>query len=92
MKYLQKKTGAYFTEIWLVFIILFLKVFKKLPLKFVNIFNVAEDYLQLWLSKHIWMFTALAYVTLKMISKACDIFRLMQILTSTLCKYCINPY
>lgn len=45
--YLQEKTGAYFTEMRLVFVIVLLQVSEKLPLKPVDIFYVAEDGLQL---------------------------------------------
>lgn len=50
---------------WLVFIVLLLQVSEKLPLKPVDIFYVAEDGLQLLLSEHVWVFTALTDVTLK---------------------------
>lgn len=49
----------------LLFVILLLQVSEKLPLKLVNIFYVAEDGLQLQLGQHVWMFAALADVTLK---------------------------
>lgn len=50
---------------WLLFVILLLQVSEKLPLKLVNIFYVAENGLQLQLGEHVWMFAALADVTLK---------------------------
>lgn len=67
--YLQKKARAYFTEMRLVFVVFLLQVFEKLPLKPVDVFYVAEDGLQLQLSEHVWVFTALTDVTLK--QKAC---------------------
>ena len=63
--YLQEKTGAYFTEMWLVFVVLLLQVSEKLPLKPVDVLDVAEDGLQLQLSEHVRVFTALTDVTLK---------------------------
>lgn len=64
-QYLQEETRAYFTEVWLVFVVLLFQVSEKLPLKPVDIFYVAEDGLQLRLSEHLWVFTALTDVTLK---------------------------
>lgn len=64
-RYLQEKTRAYFTEMWLVFVVLLLQVSDKLPLKPVDVLYVAEDGLQLQLSEHVRVFTALTDVTLK---------------------------
>lgn len=50
---------------WLLFVVLLLQVSEKLPLKLVNIFDVAENGLQLQLSEHVWVFAALADVTLE---------------------------
>lgn len=50
---------------WLLFVVLLLQVFEKLPLKLVNIFYVAEDGLQLQLGEHVLVFAALADVTLR---------------------------
>lgn len=63
--YLQEKTRAYFTEMRLVFVVLLLQVSEKLPLKPVDVLYVAEDGLQLQLSKHVRVFMALTDVTLK---------------------------
>lgn len=63
--YLQEKTRAYFTEMWLVFVVLLLQVSEKLPLKPVDVLYVAEDGFQLQLSEHVRVFTALTDVTLK---------------------------
>lgn len=63
--YLQEKTGAYFTEMWLFFVVLLLQVSEKLPLKPVDVLYVTEDGLQLQLSEHVGVFTALTDVTLK---------------------------
>lgn len=63
--YLQEKTRAYFAEMWLLFVVLLLQVSEKLPLKPVNVLYVAEDGLQLQLSEHVRVFTALTNVTLK---------------------------
>lgn len=49
----------------MLFVIFLLQVSEKLPLKLVNIFYVAENGLQLQLGEHVWMFVALADVTLK---------------------------
>lgn len=64
-QYLQEKTRAYLTEMWLVFVVLLLQVFEKLPLKSVDVLYVTEDCLQLRLSEHVRVFTALTDVTLK---------------------------
>lgn len=64
-RYLQEKTGAYFTEMRLVFVVLLLQVFEELPLKLVDVLYVAEDGLQLQLSEHVRDFTTLTDVTLK---------------------------
>lgn len=50
---------------WLVFVVVPLQVFEKLPLKLVDVFYVAEDGVQLLLSEHVRVFTALTDVTLK---------------------------
>lgn len=50
---------------WLLFVVLLLQVFEELPLKLVNIFDVAENGLQLQLGEHVRVFAALADVTLK---------------------------
>lgn len=50
---------------WLVFVVLLLQVSEELPLKPVDVLNVAEDSLQLQLGEHVGVFTALADVTLK---------------------------
>lgn len=63
--YLQEKTRAYFTEMWLVFVVLLLQVSEKLPLKPIDVLYVAEDGFQLQLSEHVRVFTALTDVTLK---------------------------
>lgn len=63
--YLQEKARAYFTEMRLLFVVLLLQVFEKLSLKPVDVLYVAEDGLQLQLGEHVWMFTALTDVTLK---------------------------
>lgn len=63
--YLHEKTRAYFTEMWLVFVVLLLQVSEKLPLKLVKILYVTEDGLQLQLSEHVRVFAALTDVTLK---------------------------
>ena len=63
--YLQEKTGAYFTEMWLFFVVLLLQVSEELPLKPVDVLYVAEDGLQLQLGEHVGVFTALTDVTLK---------------------------
>lgn len=63
--YLQQKTRAYLTDMWLLFVVLLLQVSEKLPLKLINIFYIAEDGLELQLGEHVWMFAALADVTLK---------------------------
>ena len=78
-RYLQEKAGAYFTEMWLVFVVVLLQVFEKLPLKSVDVFYVAEDDLQLRLSEHFRVFTALADVTLKACTNIC-LFLLQKIL------------
>lgn len=62
---LQKEAGAYFTEMWLIFVVLLLQLFEELPLEFVNIFYVAKDGLQLQVSEHVGVFPALTDVTLK---------------------------
>lgn len=49
---------------WLVFVVLLLHVSEKLLLKLVDILYVAEDGFQLRLSEHVWVFAALADVTL----------------------------
>lgn len=67
--YLQEKTRAYFTEMWLVFVVLLLQVSEKLPLKPVDVLYVAEDGFQLQLSEHVRVFTALTDVTLKVTQK-----------------------
>lgn len=64
-QYLQEETRANLTEMWLVFVVLLLQVFEKLPLEFVDVLYVTEDCLQLWLSEHVRVFTALTDVTLK---------------------------
>lgn len=63
--YLQQKTRAYLAEMGLLFVVLLLQVSEKLPLELVNVFYVAENGLQLQLGEHVWMFAALADVTLK---------------------------
>lgn len=63
--YLQEKTRAYFTEMWLVFVVIFLQASEKLPLKPVDVLYIAEDGRQLQLSEHVRVFTALTDVTLK---------------------------
>lgn len=50
---------------WLIFVVLPLQVFEKLPLKPVDILYVAEDGFQLEFSEHVRVFTALTDVTLK---------------------------
>ncbi len=67
--YLQEETRAYFTEMWLIFVVLLLQIFKKLPLKLVDVLYVAEDCLQLQLSEHVRVFTALTDVTLRVTQK-----------------------
>lgn len=49
----------------LLFVALLLQVSEELPLKLVNIFDVAENGLQLQLGEHVRMFAALADVTLE---------------------------
>jgi len=66
---LQEKAGAYFTEMWLFFVVLLLQFSEELPLKFVDVFYVAEDRLQLKLSKHVGVFAALTDVALQRTSK-----------------------
>lgn len=63
--YLQEKTGAYFTEMWLLLVVLLLQFSKELPLKLVDVFNVTEDGFQLQLSEHVGVFAALTDVTLQ---------------------------
>lgn len=64
---------------WLVFVVLILEVSKELPLKPVDVLYVAEDGLQLQLSEHFWVFTALTDVTLekKKIHKTSIIYTVM---------------
>lgn len=50
---------------WLIFVVLLLQVFEKLPLKPVDILYVAEDGFQLELREHVRVFAALTDVTLK---------------------------
>lgn len=54
---------------WLVFVVLFLQIFKKLPLKDVDVFDVAENGLQLHIGEHIRVFPALTDVALKRADK-----------------------
>lgn len=68
-RYLQEETGAYFAEVRLVFVVLPLQVFQKLPLKSVDVLYVAEDGLQLQLSEHLWVFATLTDVTLEVYTK-----------------------
>lgn len=62
---LQEKAGADFTEMRLLFVVLFFQISKELPLKAVNVFNVAEDDLQLLLGEHVGVFPALTDVPLE---------------------------
>jgi hypothetical protein len=41
--YVLKKAGSYFTQVRFLFVVLFLKVFQKLSLEFVNVFNVSKN-------------------------------------------------
>lgn len=62
---LQEKAGADFAQIRLLFVVFFFQISKELPLKQVNISNVAEDNLQLLLGEHVRVFPALTDVSLK---------------------------
>lgn len=49
----------------MVFVVLLLQVSEELPVKPVDLLDVAEDGLQLELSEHVWVFAALTDVTLR---------------------------
>ena len=50
---------------WLFFVVFLVQVSKELPLKLVDVLYVAEDGLQLQLTEHVRVFTALTDVTLR---------------------------
>lgn len=60
-----EKAAAYFTEVRLVLVVVLFQVSEELPLELVDVFNVAEDDLQLELREHVWVLEALTDVALK---------------------------
>lgn len=70
-----EKAGAYFTEVRLVFVVVLLQVSEELLLELVDVFDVAEDGLQLELCEHVRVLVALTDVALKVRKKQTqDIF------------------
>lgn len=63
--YVLEKAGAYFTEVRLVFVAVLFQVPEELPLELVDVFNVAEDDLQLELCEHVRVLVALTDVALE---------------------------
>lgn len=60
-----EKAGAYFAEVRVVFVVVLLQVSEELPLELVDVFDVAEDGLQLELREHVRVLEALTDVALK---------------------------
>lgn len=67
--YMLEKAGAYFAEVWLLFVVVLLQVSEKLLLEPVDVFDVAEDSLQLGLREHVRVLEALTDVALKVAPK-----------------------
>lgn len=64
-----EKAGAYGAEVRLVFVVVLLQVSEKLPLELEDVFDVAEDGLQLELREHVRALEALTDVALKVATK-----------------------
>lgn len=60
-----KKAGPYFTQVRFLLIVLFLKVFQKLSLEFVNIFNISKNGGELCDRKHRRVLATLSNVALQ---------------------------
>lgn len=60
-----EKAGAYFAEVRLVFVVVLLQVSEELPLELVDLFDVAENGLQLEVCEHVRALVALTDVALK---------------------------
>lgn len=60
-----EEAGAYFAEVRLVFVVVLLQVSEELLLELVDVFDVAEDGLQLEIREHVRVLAALTDVALK---------------------------
>lgn len=63
--YMFQETGSYFTEMWVIIVVLLFQISHKTHLKPVDFFNIPKYYLQLVITEHVPSLPALLQVTLQ---------------------------